>query len=158
MSGFSKPAALPEDSDLAGFRSGVAVVDNWAHRHAAHAFKRGTAVVYVSYCGGKPAGFYTLSSHSLRRADIGGGWLKRNSPDQIPAVQLGMMGVDMQFQGSGLGAHLLRDAIIRSMSVAETIGARALVVDPADDDARGFYEHFGFRPIPGSDRLYIPLK
>jgi hypothetical protein len=35
-------------------------------------------------------------------------------------------------------------------------GGRVIVVDAIDDNARGFYEHFGFRAIPADpDRLVM---
>ena len=70
---------------------------------------------------------------------------------------LGMLGVDGRFQGLGLGAALLSDAIGRCLDLAAQIGIKALVVDPADDRARGFYERYGFRQVPGTGRLYLPL-
>lgn len=39
------------------------------------------------------AGFYTLSAYSIDHSDAPG-WLRRNSPNPIPAILLGMMGVD----------------------------------------------------------------
>ena len=156
-SGFTRPDQLAPGGDLKGFCCGDEIVDHWAEKYASGAKKQGTAVVYVTYCEGAAAGFYTLSSHSIRRADVGGGWLKRNVPDQIPAVLLGMFGVDKRFQGGGLGAMLLRDAIIRALGVAEAIGAKALVVDPSSEKATGFYAHFGFEFIPGSERMYLRL-
>ncbi len=133
------------------------MVDGWAKNHAANARKRGTAVVYVCYCGDTPAGFYTLSTHSVARADVGGGWFARNSPDQIPAILLGMMGVDEKFKGQGLGASLLKDAIQKSLKVASLAGARALLVDPVSPAADSFYEHFGFKKLPGTNRMALKL-
>ena len=118
---------------------------------------RGTAVVYVSRCAGRVAGFYTLSTHSVVRSDIGGGWLARNAPSQVPAVLLGMLGVDEDFKGRGLGAALLQDAIINASKVAAIAGARALVVDPADESAAAFYTRFGFSPVGDSGRMAIRL-
>ena len=157
---FTRPVQLGDDAALEGFRSGLAVVDSWAQKHACSAKKRGTAVVYVSYTADRltPAGFYTLSSHSVERASITGGWLRRNAPDQVPAVLLGMLGVDARFQGRGLGAALLADAIARSLNIADAIGSKALVVDPANDSARQFYTKYGFATIPGTDRMYLPLR
>lgn len=157
---FTKPEQLAAGSKLEGFESGLPIVDSWARNHAHVAKKRGTAVVYVSYTAdhAMPAGFYTLSSHSVERATVGGGWLKRNAPEQVPAVLLGMLGVDARFQGQGLGSALLADAIARSLGIADSLGAKALVVDPAGEAARAFYERNGFAPIPGSSRMYLPLK
>lgn len=155
---FTAPEQLPEGATLEGFRSGQPIVDLWASGHAHLAKKRGTAVVYVSYTADSSAvaGFYSLSSHSVERASVG--WLKRNAPEQVPAVLLGMLGVDERFQGQGLGSALLSDAIRRALGIADAIGTKALVVDPADEPARAFYEKHGFAPIPGSDRMYLPLK
>lgn len=108
-------------------------------------------------CEGDLAGFYTLSSQSMARSGVGG-WLARNAPSQIPVILLGMLGVDARWHGEGLGHSLLVDAAQRSSAVAQSIGARALVVDPADDSARAFYVRHGFRPIPGSNRLFAKLS
>lgn len=113
-------------------------------------------MVYVSRCAERVAGFYTLSTHSVVRSDVGGGWLARNAPSQGPAVLLGMLGVDDDFTGMGLGAALLCDAIINASKVAAIAGARALVVDPVDDSA-AFYARFGFRRIGDSGRMAIKL-
>lgn len=87
----------------------------------------------------------------------GGGGLARNAPSQVPAVLLGMLGVDDDFKGMGLGAALLRDASINASKVAAIAGARALVVDPADDSAAESYARFGFSPIGDSGRMAIRL-
>ncbi len=155
--GFSRPVQLAAGEGIEGFHCDVEIVDEWAARHAAAARARGTAVVYVSRCAGCVAGFYTLSTHSVVRSDIGGGWLARNAPSQAPVVLLGMLGVDDDFKGMGLGAALLRDAIINASKVAAIAGARALVVDPVDDSAAAFYTRFGFRRIGESGRMAIRL-
>lgn len=154
---FSRPVQLAAREGIEGFRCGVEIVDSWAARHATTARVRGTAVVYVSRCAGRVAGFYTLSTHSIARTDIGGGWLARNASSQVPAVLLGMLGVDEDFKGIGLGAALLRDAIINASKVAAIAGARALVVDPVDDSAAAFYARFGFSRIGDSGRMAIKL-
>lgn len=157
MREFSKPVQLPVGVGIEGFNCGTEVVDRWVADHSASARRRGAAVIYASYCGERVAGFYTLSAHSVARADVSGGWFARNAPEQVPAVSLGMMGVDREFQGRGLGAALLRDAILNALKVAELAGARALVVDPVGESARGFYAHFGFTELAGTRRMALKL-
>lgn len=53
---------------------------------------------------------------------------------------------------------LLRDAAMRAMGAAEIVGAKALLVEPASDRATRFYEHYGFRHIERSGRMFIPLR
>jgi GNAT superfamily N-acetyltransferase len=53
--------------------------------------------------------------------------------------------VDLRFeQGKGLGSGLLKDAMLRTLQAADIAGIRAIAVHAKDDDARAFYERFGF--------------
>lgn len=158
MSTFKAPRKLTPEDDLGAFHCGIDAVDDWVRTRAHDAERRRTAIAYVACCDGAVAGIYSLSAHSIVRDEVRGGWLRRNSPESIPAVLLGMLGVDIRFQGLGLGRSLLADAIRRSLSIADQIGAKALVVDPANTEAQRFYEKYGFKPIPGMIRMYIPLR
>lgn len=158
MSLFTKPVQLAVGVGIEGFNCGDDIVDGWAEKYSAHARKRGTAVIYASYCDGVVAGFYTLSAHSVVRSDVAGDWFVRNAPSQAPAVLLGMLGVDERFKGQGLGASLLRDAIQNASKVAQLAGAKALIADPSSDAAASFYAHFGFAPLPGSTRMALKLE
>ena len=157
MTAFSAPRQLGEKDDLSNFSCGVEVVDDWARRRAHKAMSQGTAVVYACLAGDRVAGLYSLSAHSVARSDVKGGWLRRNTPEQIPTVLLGMLGVDKDHQGRGLGKSLLRDAILRARSISHEIGARALLVDPAGEESSRFYESYGFRALPETERLFLPL-
>jgi hypothetical protein len=49
---------------------------------------------------------------------------------------------------------LLRDAILRTLEVAEIAAIRALVVHAKDEQARRYYEQFDFLPSP-TDPLHL---
>ena len=157
MTTFSAPRQLGEKDDLSNFSCGTEIVDNWVRHRAHKAMSQGTAVVYVCLADEQVAGLYSLSAHSVARSDVRGGWPRRNTPEQIPAVLLGMLGVDGDYQGRGLGRSLLRDAVLRARSVSHEIGARALLVDPTDESTSRFYEKYGFRALPETQRLFLPL-
>jgi hypothetical protein len=53
-----------------------------------------------------------------------------------------------------LGSGLLKDAMQRTLHAADIAGIRAFAVHAKDDDARRFYEHFGFLPLP-SDPYHL---
>lgn len=155
---FHAPRRLQEGDDLSTFSCGIELIDDWAHTRATAAGRNGTAVTYVStVTDGMIAGLYTLSAYAVERASVQGGWLRHNTPERIPAILIGMLAVSHPCQGNGLGWQLLRDAIIRAQGISHRLGARALIVDPHDDSARAFYEHFGFKPVPGSDSMYLRL-
>ena len=160
---FTRPVQVTDSMCLDGFSSGCSFVDLWIITHGHSAKKQGTAVVYVTHRDGAditaeaPAGFYTLSTSAVARDSVTGGWLKRNSPDQIPVILLGVLGVDARYQKCGLGKMLLHDAAVRAMGIADLLGAKALVVDPIDQAATNFYLHNGFRIIPGTSRMFAKL-
>jgi GNAT superfamily N-acetyltransferase len=80
-------------------------------------------------------------------------------PDPIPVMILGRLAVDLAWQRHGLGTALLRDAILRTMQVAEVVGVRALLVHALSERAVKFYEAHGFHPSPMHPHtLCLPLS
>lgn len=69
-------------------------------------------------------------------------------PNPVPVILLSRLAVDTKEQGEGLGAALLRDAIIRAVAAAEIFDVRALLVHALHEPARAFYAHFDFEPSP----------
>lgn len=74
----------------------------------------------------------------------------------IPAVLLARLAVDESVQGRGIGAWLLRDAMLRTLSAADAVGVRVMLVQAISPDARGFYERHGFEPSP-TDPLTLQM-
>ena len=64
--------------------------------------------------------------------------------------------VSTAWQGHGLGAGLLKDAMRRTLQAADIAGIRVLAVHAKDDSSRRFYEHFGFTLSP-TDSLHLFL-
>ena len=79
-------------------------------------------------------------------------------PQPVPVILLGQLAVDMNFQGRGLGSDLLVDAAKRALAAAGLIGARAIIVQAYDDQAKSFYERFGFRPFSDLEPLMMILR
>lgn len=67
--------------------------------------------------------------------------------------QTARLALDQSVQGQKLGGVLLADALGRIVAATATIAARLVVVDAIDANAVRFYEHHGFRAIPGTQRL-----
>lgn len=76
------------------------------------------------------------------------GRFRRNMPDPIPVVVLGRLAVDKSLHGQGVARALVRDAGLRVIQVAETIGIRGMLVHALSDEAREFYQRVGFVPSP----------
>ena len=69
-------------------------------------------------------------------------------PDPVPVIVLGRLAVDKAFHGQGVGTGLLRDAVLRIVQAAEIAGIRAILVHAISDDAKRFYEKYGFVASP----------
>lgn len=74
--------------------------------------------------------------------------VRRNMPDPIPVMVLARLAVDRRAQGMQLGGALLQDAVNRAVAVAHNAGVRALLVHALHEEAKRFYEHYGFQASP----------
>jgi GNAT superfamily N-acetyltransferase len=95
----------------------------------------------------KVVGYYALANGGVAQAAATGG-VRRNMPDPVPVMVLGRLAVDRAYQGRGIGRGLLRDAVLRTMQAAELGGIRAILVHVISEDAKRFYERYGFAVSP----------
>ncbi|WP_298445665.1 hypothetical protein [Ferrimicrobium sp.] len=75
-----------------------------------------------------------------------------------PIALLARLGVDIRHEKQGLGAALLRDAVLRLLELSDKIGCRGLLVHAESDEARDFYLHLipEFEQSP-TDDLHLVL-
>jgi predicted N-acetyltransferase YhbS len=157
VSGFySTPRPISEADDVASFDSGEPSLDEYLRKRAWGNHVQGASRCFVTCQDGHVVGFYALASAAVDR-DSAPGPLRRNMPDPVPVILLSRLAVDRKEQGNGLGSHLLRDAITRSVGVAEHVGVRAILVHALHDEAREFYLRFEFDPSP-TDPLHLMLS
>jgi len=142
--GLTAPSPLAAEHELEQFSSGAAPLDEWLKHRARQNEASGASRTYVVGEGRRVIGFYSLAAGSVLR-EAATNRVRRNMPDPVPVALLGRLAIDRQWQGRGLGAALLRDALLRVVGAAETIGVRALLVHAISDGAKVFYEHWGFR-------------
>jgi GNAT superfamily N-acetyltransferase len=143
----SSPALLVSVHDVTRFSSGTPSLDLWLRKRALSNQDTGASRTYVLAEDGHVIGYYALANGSAAAADAPGS-IKRNMPDPVPVMILARLAIDRAFQGKGLGADLLRDAVLRTMQAAEIGGIRAMLVHALDVRAAEFYLRFGFKPSP----------
>lgn len=144
------PRPLGPDCDSSGFDSGQPALDTWLRRNALKSQSSGAARTYVITSGPAVIGYYALAVGSVAREQATGP-VRRNMPDPVPVMLLARLAIDRHWQGRGLGAALLRDAVLRTVQAAEIAGIRAMLVHAVSTDAALFYRYFGFQPGPGSE-------
>ncbi len=160
MSRYAPVELLNRDHDRSTFDCGSIEQTSWLRRYALLAQDADTARVYVARRENEAriAGFYALSAAGVepedapRRLALGAG------RHPIPVVILARLGVDLGEQHRGLGTALLRDALLQTVSVANTVGVRALLIHAESPDAAAFYLRFdpAFERSP-SDPLHLVL-
>lgn len=152
------PTLLQEAHDLSRFSCGNATLDDWLRRRARSNQISGASRSYVVCEDNRVVGYYCLSSGALTATDAPGG-LRRNMPDPIPMTVLGRLAIDQNWQGKGVGVALLQDAVLRSRQAAEILGIRGILVHAISEEAKAFYERYGFTSSPQTPlTLVMSLK
>jgi GNAT superfamily N-acetyltransferase len=107
-----------------------------------------SARTYVVHRGGWVVGYYSISAGSVSVEEAPSRVAKGLARHPIPIILLARLAVDRNEKGTGLGKALLKDALLRIAHAADIVGARAVLVHAIDEQARKFYQHFGFEPSP----------
>jgi GNAT superfamily N-acetyltransferase len=153
--------SLGPHHDRAAFVCGVPALDRYLRQQAGQDLRNNLAAVFVLADGdGRTIlGYYTLSATAIEATALPEATTKRLARyPLLPAVLLGRLAVAIAAQGQGLGAFLLIDALKRGYRAREQVGAMAVVVDALGEDARAFYEGFGFRRFPDHEfRLFMEM-
>jgi GNAT superfamily N-acetyltransferase len=155
---FSDLEPLTADHSLDGFDCGRGSLDAWLVRHARQAAATGSARTYVIVDASQDrvVGYHAVTAAGLERDAATPRVIKGMPRYPVPVVLLARLAVDRPVADRGLGAWLLRDAMMRTLSAAETIGVRAMLIHAIDDQARRFYLRHGLEPSP-SDPMHLMI-
>ena len=143
----SAPEPLASHHNVEHFHCGEPPLDDWLKRRALPNQASGASRTFVVQAQGRVVGYYALAAGSVARLDAPR-TLRRNMPDPVPVVVLGRLAIDSRCQRRGLGAALLKDALLRCLAAAAGVGIAGVLVHALSDDARAFYQRAGFVPSP----------
>ena len=149
MAGLTLPRPLNADDDRTTFDCGRESLNLWFRRNAwrNHQIDVSRVSVVCEPSTGTVAGFVSLSAAAIERAHLPKA-SQRNRPDPIPALLLGQLAVDRQFQGRGIAKSLLFFALTTAVRAARDIGFFCVLTHPLDDEVRAFYAQYGFTDLP----------
>ncbi|MDA8109908.1 MAG: GNAT family N-acetyltransferase [Betaproteobacteria bacterium] len=150
------PAPLAAAHRLEAFRCAEPELELWLKQRARRNQLEGASRTFVASAGDEVVGYYCLAAGAVVREQASGN-IRRNMPDPIPVVVLGRLAVHAAWQGQGIGAGLLKDAVERTLRLAEEMGIRALLAHALHDKAKQFYLHHGFVESP-LDALTVMLN
>lgn len=141
------------------FDCGQNNLNRYLQRYAWMSQRADGAQTYLGVSDSKIMGYYTLVVGQVTYADAPERLTKGLSHHPVPVMVLARLAVDVAWQGKGVGAGLLRDAMQRTVQAADIAGLRAFLVHAKDDKAKAFYEHFNFFPSSTDPyHLYLLVK
>lgn len=152
-------APLDAEHDRSDFDCGVAALDRYLKAQAGQDVRRHIANCFAA-CPAQArtvTGYYMLSAASIAIGELSDDDARRLPRyPVVPAARIGRLAIDRRYQGQGLGAALLYDAIDRALRSDAAVFA--VLVDAKDDKAGAFYMHHGFTPFRSQARtLYLPI-
>lgn len=142
------------------FDCGVAPLNRFLRESANQSSKRHASRTYVVVDPEDDtlvAGYYTLTTTSVRPEDMGSMMLKRY-PGLDSSGLIARLAVDQNYHGQGLGEYLLVSAIRRLILLSNGLGFPVIIVDPKDGVAT-FYEKYGFQRFDSEEeRMFLTIK
>ena len=130
-----------------------------ARQHAARGISRTFVLVEEPSSEPKPIlGFFSLNLCQVKSETLSAEEAKK-LPRDVSGIRLGRLAVAKEFQRQGIGKTLLVAAMGRFMEIFNMAGGIGLFVDAKDNDAKHYYEQFGFVPLPSNElELFLPVK
>jgi GNAT superfamily N-acetyltransferase len=147
---------LRADHAVSGFDCGQEERNRFLSRFALASLRAGAAQTYVARSGETVVGYYSLAAGEVAYQDATDRLTRGLARHLVPIMLLARLAVNSGSQGRGIDTGLLKDAMLRTVQAANIAGIRALAVHAKDENARRFYEHFGFIPSP-TDALHLYL-
>ena len=144
----TKPELLTPTHSVGDFACGEALLDDWLKKRAlANQHSGASRTFVVADEKGAVQGFYALAAGAVSH-QMASSRLKRNMPDPVPVIVLARLAVAQSYHGRKVGPALLKDALRRVVHIAGHAGVRAVLVHALHEEAKGFYEHYGFKVSP----------
>jgi GNAT superfamily N-acetyltransferase len=99
------------------------------------------------YYRGQLVAYFTISFDGLKRELVKGlksfSIPKKIDIESYPAIKVGRLAVQKEWQGKGIGSALLKYVVAYGLETRVKGGLRLIIVE-AEPESKGFYEHFGF--------------
>lgn len=134
----SGPRRLDRDDDRSQFCSGAYELDSWLWKFAWENQRASDAATYVVVRDREVLGYYSMSISAYATRELPTG-ADDDGPRLTPCILLTRLAVDQNAQGMGIGAGLLRHAIVQSYELSGIVNASVLLLHCRDADAKSFY-------------------
>jgi len=146
----ASPILLTKEHDRKSFDCGVKELNEYLQKYALQNQNKNVSRTYVAIVDGKIIGYYSLAYTNVMPSETPLNVSKGIGRYSIPVLLLARLATDKTYHGKGIGKALLRDALLKAPKAADIAGIRAMLVHAKDDNAKQFYERFGFSSSPSN--------
>lgn len=140
---YSSPKRIKPEYKIDDFDCQEPSLNDWLKKRALKNDLEDASRTYVVCCGDRVVAYYSLHLGCIKHSEALGK-IKRNMPDPIPAIVLGRLAVDINYQKQGIARALIKDMFLRSLQVSELAGTKAILVKALNEKVVNFYQSFGF--------------
>jgi ribosomal protein S18 acetylase RimI-like enzyme len=154
---------LAKSHDRGGFDCGSEPLNLYlkqtARQHAERGISRTFVLVDEDAIAPKSiVGFFCLNLCQIKSESLTAAEAKM-LPCDVAGIRLGRLAVAKKYQRQGIGKTLLVAAMGKFMEIFNRAGGIGLFVDAKDQDAKRYYEQFGFVSMPSNElELFLPVK
>lgn len=154
---------LAKSHDREGFDCGSEPLNSFLKQTARQHAERGISRTFVLMDEGASApkpiiGFFSLNLCQIKSESLSANETKK-LPRDVSGIRLGRLAVAKAYQRQGIGKTLLVAAMQKFMEIFNTAGGIGLFVDAKDQEAKRYYEQFGFVALPSNElELFLPVK
>ena len=155
-----KIETLSKDHNRSEFHCGVDELNQYLKRIARQHLNKGISRTFILVDDIKPSeilGFYTLAACEVLCKKLPRKYSKKYPP-KAPAAKLARLAVLKNKQRQGFGTLMMVNAIERIILVSKNLGIIGFFVDAKNEEAKGYFEQFGFIPLPENPlELFLPI-
>jgi len=142
------PSLLSDHHNISDFDCGEDSLNDWLKERAVkNNLTNASRCFVISNHDADVVGYYCLSAGAIQR-NSAPKIMRRNMPDSLPVLVLGRLAIDKKYHNKGLGSALLRDAMIRAVTISQDAGVVAILIHAISDQAKQFYLSRGFIESP----------
>jgi predicted GNAT family N-acyltransferase len=150
---------LGVDCDLRGkFDSGEPSLNTFLQNFARKSDKENISRPWILIDEDKKqiAGYITLSNTSIDKIEVVDQFKTNVNP--IPALLIGRLAIDKNYQGHRLGEKLLMFGLQKVKEINQTSAIQLIVVDALSQDAEKFYSKYGFVKVGAANKMILSVK
>lgn len=150
---------LSQKHDRNHFDCGVEDLNHFIKHYALQNQRKHFVRTYVCCNGDKIIGYYSLAFGSVNKENAPETLTRGMGKYQVPAIILGRLAIDKNYQKQGFGMALLKNAVLRAKQAEQIGGLRVIVVHSRDTAAQAFYAEYGFIAAPDMPlTLFFPIE